>query len=160
MKNQLSAFIDGEFDIEEAEHIVNALKADGEMKEAWKQYHLIGDAMRGNVQGSRDFSAKIMQALDAEPTVLAVNKQVKVVAPEINKSAVKTPMFWSIAASVAAVFFVGLMVFEMQLGESEDMTPVELASSVPMEYLQAHQSMAPSGAAYYIQAAFYTESKQ
>ena len=61
MKNQLSAFIDGEFDIEEAEHIVNALKADGEMKEACKQYHLICDAMRGNVQGSRYFSSKIMQ---------------------------------------------------------------------------------------------------
>lgn len=160
MKNQLSALIDGEFDIEEAEHIVTALKADGEMKEAWKQYHLIGDAMRGNLQGSRDFSAKIMQALDAEPTVLAVNKQVKVVTPEVKKRSIKTPMFWSIAASVAAVMFVGLMVFEMQLGESEDMSPVELASGIPMEYLQAHQSMAPSSAAYYIQAVNYTESEQ
>lgn len=160
MKNQLSALIDGEFDIEEAEHIVTALKVDGEMKEAWKQYHLIGDAMRGNLQGSRDFSAKIMQALDAEPTVLAVNKQAKVVVPEIKKRAIKTPMFWSVAASLAAVMFVGLMVFEMQLGESEDMTPVEIASSVPLEYLQEHQSMAPSSAAYYIQAANFTESKQ
>ncbi len=160
MKNQLSALIDGEFDIEEAEHILTALKADGEMKEAWKQYHLIGDAMRGNLQGSRDFSAKVLQALDAEPTVLAVNKQSKVVVPEIKKRTLKTPMIWSVAASVAAVMFVGLMVFEMQLGESENMTPVELASSVPMEYLHEHQSMAPSSAAYYMQTVNYSESNQ
>jgi sigma-E factor negative regulatory protein RseA len=160
MKNQLSALIDGEFDIAEAEHIITAMKVNGEMKEAWKQYHLIGDAMRGNLHGSRDLSAKIMQALEAEPTVLAVNKQAKVVVAEIKKREIKTPMFWSVAASFAALMFVGLMVFEMQLGESEDMTPVELASSVPIEYLQAHQSIAPSSAAYYIQAASFTDSGQ
>jgi sigma-E factor negative regulatory protein RseA len=159
MKSQLSALVDGEFDIEESEHIITALKIDGEVREAWKHYHLIGDAIRGNVDGT-DFSAKIMQALEAEPTVLAVNRQLKETVPNIKKSAIKTPMFWSIAASVAAVMFVGLMVFDLQLGESDGLAPVELASSVPMEYLQAHQTMAPSSAAYYIQSASYTESDQ
>ena len=35
MKNQLSALIDGEFDLEEAEHIIAALKVDGDTKDAW-----------------------------------------------------------------------------------------------------------------------------
>ncbi len=161
MKNQLSALIDGEFDLEESEHILTALKVDGEMKEAWKHYHLIGDAMRGNLEGPTDCTAKIMRALEAEPTVLAVNKTVQAVVPVIEKQTNKTPVIWSIAASVAAVMFVGLMVFELQLGEQNNMSPVELATSVPMEeYLQAHQSMAPSSAAYYIQSANYTESNQ
>lgn len=160
MKNQLSALIDGEFDIEESEHILTALKADGELKEAWKHYHLIGDAMRGSLEGTADYSANIIRAVEAEPTVLAVNKTVQVVVPVTKKQTNKTPVIWSVAASVAAVMFVGLMVFELQFGEQDNMAPVELANSVPMEYLQAHQSMAPSSAAYYIQSANYTESYQ
>ena len=160
MKNQLSALIDGEFDIEESEHILTALKADGELKEAWKHYHLIGDAMRGSLEGTADYSANIIRALEAEPTVLAVNKTVQVVVPVTEKQTNKTPVIWSVAASVAAVMFVGLMVFELQFGDQDNMAPVELANSVPMEYIQAHQSMAPSSAAYYIQSANYTESYQ
>ena len=158
MKNQLSALIDGEFEIEDSEHIVTALKNKGDVTEAWKHYHLIGDAMRGNAEMPHDFSAKVMHALDAEPTVLAVNNQLA--SSKTTKRKMKTPIFWSVAASAAAVMFVGLMVFELQIGESEDMTAVEIAQSMPFEYLQAHQSQAPSGSAYYIQSASFTEPQQ
>ena len=74
MKDQLSALIDGEFEIESSEHIITSVKAGGELKEAWQHYHLIGDAMRGNCHMRHDFCAQVMQALDAEPTVLGVNR--------------------------------------------------------------------------------------
>jgi len=160
MKNQLSALMDGELDVEEVEHLMSAMKTNGDVKESWKHYHLIGDAMRGDADTSPDLSAKIMQALEDEPTVLAVNKQIKEAPTEIKKRGVKTPMFWSVAASVAAVMFVGLMVFQLQLGESDEMAPIEIAESIPMEFLQAHQSVAPSSASYYIQSANYTETNQ
>ena len=159
MKNQLSALIDGELDPQEAEHLFTALKVDAEMKEAWRQYHLIGDVLRGSVDTNQEMAAKIMLALDDEPTVLGVNKQLQSTAPNPNKKTFQTKFFWSIAASVAAVMFVGLMVFELELSGSEEMRPIELANSLPMEYLQAHQSMAPSSAAYYIQSANFTESE-
>lgn len=158
MKNQLSAFIDGEINIEDSEHLLTALKTKGEAVDAWRNYHLIGDAMRGDAVMQHDFTSKVMLALESEPTVLAVNKQT--MKPEkANVVKRKTPMFWSVAASVAAVMFVGLMVFELQLSESEDMTPVEIAQSLPLEYLQAHQSVASTGSSYYIQAASFSESK-
>jgi sigma-E factor negative regulatory protein RseA len=157
MKSQLSALIDGELEIEDSEHIVTALKSRGEVAEAWQHYHLIGDVMRGNVDLQYDFSEKVMQALDAEPTVLAVTKETA--SQKSKQGKAKTPVFWSVAASVAAVMFVGLMVFELQLGDTEDMTAVEIAQSLPIEYLQAHQSLAPSGSSYYIQSASFTESK-
>jgi sigma-E factor negative regulatory protein RseA len=158
MKSQLSALIDGEIEIEDSEHIVTALKSKGEVTDAWKTYHLIGDTMRGDAEMPQGFSDKVMQALDDEPTVLVVNNQTT--QPVKTKRKIKTPVFWSVAASVAAVMFVGLMVFELQLGESEDMRPVEIAQSLPLEYLQAHQSVAPSGSAYYIQSASFSESEQ
>lgn len=155
MKNQLSALIDGEFEIEDSEHIVAALKSKSEVTDAWKHYHLIGDVMRGDMRLNDGLGEKIMQALDDEPTVLAVNKQTT--SKKAKKFHAKTPVFWSVAASVAAVMFVGLMVFELQLGGSDDLSAVEIAQSLPIEYLQAHQSIAPSGAAYYIQSASFTE---
>jgi len=157
MKKQLSELMDGELDVEASEHLLTALKSKGDVKEAWKQYHLIGDAIRGDVDMQPDFSARVMAALDAEPTVLAINKQATETKPAASK--LKLPMFWSVAASVAAVMFVSMMAFELQLGGSEEMAPVEIANSLPIEYLQAHQSLVPSGSSYYIQSANFTESK-
>ena len=45
----------------------------------------------------------------------------------------------------------------LQLNQAEELAPVEIAQSVPTEYLQAHQAAAPNGAAYYIQTASFTE---
>ena len=58
MKNQLSALIDGEFELEDSDHILTAMKSGGEVKEAWQHYHLIGDAMRGGAEMQADFSAR------------------------------------------------------------------------------------------------------
>lgn len=155
MKNQLSALIDGEFEIEDSEHLMTALKANGELKDVWKTYHLIGDVMRYDTDMPYHFSDKVMRVLDAEPIILAVNKQME--RPAEVKKKKTTPVLWSVAASVAAVMFVGVMVFKLQLTETEDLTPVEIAQSMPLEYLQAHQSLAPSGSAYYIQSASFKD---
>ena len=49
MKDQLSALIDGEFDVASAEHLITSVKLGGELKDCWQQYHLIGDAMRNEM---------------------------------------------------------------------------------------------------------------
>lgn len=156
MKNELSALIDNELNIDESARILNAAKSNEDIRSAWKHYHLIGDAMRGDAEMAGDFSSRVMQALESEPTVLAIKKTQHDHAESVQR---KSPIFWSVAASVAAVMFVGLMVFQMQLGDAEDLSPVELAQSLPVEYLQAHQSVAPSGSSYYIQSASFTEKR-
>ena len=169
MKDQLSALMDGEFDIESAEHVITSVKSGGELKSCWMQYHLIGDTLRGDigrggVQMSHNFSARVMSALDGEPTVLLPkvqnSAQISSKQSPYKTSSYNTTRFWSVAASVAAVMFVGVMVLQQQLSQPEVLAPVEIAQSVPTEYLQAHQAAAPSNAAYYIQTANYTEPKQ
>jgi sigma-E factor negative regulatory protein RseA len=173
MKNQLSALMDGEFDIESAEHLITSAKTGGELKSCWANYHLIGDAMRGDSYMSHDFSHRVMNALEAEPTILAPNFQN---APQVpaRKSSYKSTKLWSVAASAAAVMFVGVMVLQQQINAPkqatieiaqvappvETLAPVEIAQSVPTEYLQAHQDAAPNGAAFYIQTASYTEPQK
>ena len=167
MKDQLSALIDGELDIESADHVFTAAKTNGELKVSWQQYHLIGDAMRGDTEMSSNFCDKVMQSIDTEPTVLAVHRK-NTVTPVVKKRTngftdaklLDNHRAWSVAASVAAVMFVGLMDLQQQLGSSKDLFPVEIANTVPMEYLQAHQSSAPSGAAYYIQTVGFLESEK
>ena len=176
MKNQLSALIDGEFDIASAEHLIASAKTGGELKQCWTHYHLIGDAMRNEgylSHGflSHDFSNRVMALLETEPTVLAPNNlqgqntQINVqTSPAsnnlfsyVNLTKASPSKLWSIAASVAAVMFVGVMV--LQFNQSEELAPVEIAQSVPTEYLQAHQAAASNGAAYYIQNASFSEKQ-
>ena len=156
MKDQISALMDDELAPDNADHLITSVKAGGECAECWATYHLIGDAMRGNPIFKADFHLRIMQTLDAEPTVLAP----QVLAPHgiAKKSLVKTPVVWSVAASVAAVAFVGWVVLQQQVQNGADAAPIEIAQNLPSEYLLAHQASAPSGAAYYIQPATYAES--
>ncbi|HQN65740.1 MAG TPA: sigma-E factor negative regulatory protein [Methylophilus sp.] len=157
MKDQLSALIDGEMVLDDAQHLLTGLGAGGELKEAWQHYHLIGDAMRGDTQVRIDLTARIMTAIENEPTVLAPSA-VKANAPS-RTSSWAFPKVWSIAASVAAVMFVGAMVWQHQSLQTDDLAPVQIAQDVPVEYLAAHHAAAPSGVSYYIQPATYSESR-
>jgi sigma-E factor negative regulatory protein RseA len=167
MKDQLSALIDGELDVASAEHVIKATKVGGELKNCWTHYHLIGDAIRGDIgrneiHTSHDFSARIMGALENEPIIFAPNTNINTTTGinthGVSRLSARNGKLWSIAASVAAVMFVGVMV--LQLNQTEELAPVEIAQSVPTEYLQAHQAAAPNGAAFYVQTASLTEPMQ
>ncbi len=148
MKEKISALMDGDLAIDDAEYLMTAVKANGEVAESWSTYHLIGDVMRGNNVLRNDMTASIMREIAKQPTVLA---------PKVTLS-VNKPMVWSVAASVAAVFFVGMIVLNQQSQES-NLAPIEIAQNLPSEYLLAHQSMSPSNAAYFIQPAAFVQDK-
>lgn len=169
MKDQLSALIDGEFDMASAEHLITSAKSGGELKQCWAHYHLIGDVMRGESHMHQDFSARLMSQLESEPIIFNPNLNASIstsvhtstgAASSLSSMQAKYAInskVWSIAASVAAVMFVGVMV--LQFNQTEELAPMEIAQSVPMEYLQAHQAAAANGAAYYIQNASFTEQQ-
>ena len=71
MKDRISALMDGELDERAAAEQIAACGRGGEAREAWRTYHLIGDAMRDTRVLSAGFSARVAERLAAEPTVLA-----------------------------------------------------------------------------------------
>jgi|SRR5690606_26130211 len=150
MKEQISALMDDELDTDSLDHLFKAVKSDNELGACWADYHLIGDAMRGNMMIKSDFTRRLMQKLEAEPAVLA---------PRSMKIERK-PVMWSIAASVAAVLFVGWVVLQQQLPGQADVPVVEIAQNIPSEYLHAHQAVAPSSSSYFIQPAAYSGNSQ
>ena len=128
-KEQISALMDGE--LSDAE-VLNELEMDSGLQDTWGRYHLIGDAMRGDlpVNLQLDLSDSIMAALEDEPTILAP-KPVEaapvaqpVVAPVKTDSNV-VPLFrrvgqqlgqYAIAASVAAAVIFGVQQYQGQDG--------------------------------------------
>ncbi|WP_068979241.1 MULTISPECIES: sigma-E factor negative regulatory protein [Aeromonas] len=128
-KEQISALMDGE--LSDAE-VLNELEMDSDLQDTWGRYHLIGNAMRGDlsVNLQLDLSASIMAALEDEPTILAPKPvEVKpvlqpIVAPVKTDSNV-IPLFrrvgqqlgqYAIAASVAAAVIFGVQQYQGQDG--------------------------------------------
>ncbi len=144
MKENLSAWMDGELEDQQARQLPQQLKRDVALRGNWDCYHLIGDALRG-VQGP-DLCAKICARLDAEPTVLA---------PQRRSTAEKLRFALSAAASIAAVVFVGWMALS---GVQQDSVQIAAtpaagvkqaavpAGEVANDYLLAHQRYSPSNA--------------
>lgn len=72
-REQISAFADGELADNQIDMVMAALRQTNG-KEAWEDYHQIGDLLRSNeasVELSSDFSARMAARLQAEPTIMA-----------------------------------------------------------------------------------------
>ncbi|WP_323951233.1 RseA family anti-sigma factor [Aeromonas veronii] len=128
-KEQISALMDG--DLSDAE-VLNELEMDSDLQDTWGRYHLIGDAMRGDlpVNLQLDLCDSIMAALEDEPTILAPKpvETAPVLQPAV--APVKTdsnvvPLFrrvgqqlgqYAIAASVAAAVIFGVQQYQGQDG--------------------------------------------
>jgi sigma-E factor negative regulatory protein RseA len=149
MKERLSALMDEELGGAESEGCLDRLDRDGELRDAWSVYHLIGDALRGHA--SHGLPPSFAERLAAEPTVLAPRRAER--AAQRN-----TWYALSAAASVAAVAMVGWMALPLfeppaQIASSQPppaLTTVALPpAAVPAaegvnDYLLAHQRFSPS----------------
>jgi len=73
IREQVSAFLDGELPNTETELLLKRLTRDGELRESFGRYALIGEALRG--AGSqfltRGFAARVNLAIDGEPAQAA-----------------------------------------------------------------------------------------
>lgn len=167
MNEQISALLDDEIAVEDAAHLITAILSNKQSAQAWSDYNLIGDAMRGNAVLSNQFKQNLMQKIEMEATILSPNAALANNVAEIKHNG-KISASWSIAASFAAVMVVGWMMLNQQAQNSSELAPVEVAqvdiakdavidSGIPAEYLNAHQASAPSASSYYIQTVSYKE---
>jgi sigma-E factor negative regulatory protein RseA len=71
IREQVSAFLDGELPSSEAELLLKRLTRDAELRESFGRYGLIGEAVRGSAHThlTKGFSARVNRAIDGEPLV-------------------------------------------------------------------------------------------
>lgn len=162
---QLSAWLDGELGATESEIVVKNLGRHAGQREACSAYWLIGDCLRGEAQRPVDLSARVMQALEFEPVVLA---------PAPSRSGRLAGQLMPMAAAVAGLavaawMSLSLWTSPLQAGgvtlvESSKVPDAEVVSvdhaadslSDERSYLMAHQASARGapmvGVAQYIRS--------
>ena len=143
MKEKLSAMIDGELQSDSLHTHLGRLRAHPELRGAWDTYHLIGDALRGQI--SPAIADRVVARLREEPTVLAPR-------PEKSRSRRLGWYAMSAAASVAAVAFVVWTASpgwraEPQLAGGQDAATVATAAPVTLV-----STAAPAGIENYLLA--------
>jgi anti-sigma factor RsiW len=71
IREQVSAFLDGELPDSETELLLKRLTRDGELRESFGRYALIGEALRGTGAQvlTRGFAARVNLTIDGEPAV-------------------------------------------------------------------------------------------
>lgn len=154
MKAKISAMMDGELEAPELSASLSAMAADQEARESWRTYHLISDALRGDAILSNDCALRVSQRLGQEPALIAPLPGA-VREPERPRWFVPS----ALAASLAAVAFVGWMALAPQHGSAPATAPVAVATTPPVQaaaqppkvavtsatqdYLFAHQAFSP-----------------
>ncbi|MDA0224892.1 MAG: sigma-E factor negative regulatory protein [Proteobacteria bacterium] len=122
MKTRISAFVDGELPAHEVDAVLVALREKGDAHECWRTYHLISDAMRDLGALSPDFSARVAERLEAEPTVLAPLAHAPTPVAAGPGAARRV---WAAAAGVSAVALVGWLAL---MPAQETIVPAPLAA--------------------------------
>lgn len=100
IREQVSAFLDGELPDSETELLLKRLTRDGELRESFGRYALVGEAIRGASQAylTKGFAGRVNLAIDGEP-----------VAANGHAVPARIPRWWrqfagaAVAAAVAAV---------------------------------------------------------
>lgn len=151
MKEQISAFMDGELDDQSAGRTLDTLEREREALESWRIYHLISDALRDGRVLSEGFTRRVAEQLAKEPTVWAPNP------PPAKRVHQQPRRSYALAASLAAVALVGWLGFAPRetavapVAKAPQVvpSPVEVKPVVvPLprgtnDYLLAHQGFSP-----------------
>lgn len=123
MKEQLSAWIDGELDPAAVQHLSGQLKTDPELSDAWHSYHLIGDALRQPNHLAVSVADRVAAQLAHEPTLFAP----AALPPRAAPAAGRLKLF-ALAASTA---FVGALGGYQWLNGASQPTAAVQASAAP-----------------------------
>ncbi|MSQ48961.1 MAG: hypothetical protein EXR30_01060 [Betaproteobacteria bacterium] len=137
MKEKISQLVDDELERHAAAAPLDALRLEGEVRDTWRAYHLIGDAMRESRMLSTGFAARVAAKLAEEPIAVASSRMAPLPWPRWR--------WFSAAACLAAVALVGWVAFGLQEGAPQiapataQVPPPEMAH----DYLYAHQGYSP-----------------
>jgi negative regulator of sigma E activity len=102
MKDIVSEIIDQQVDPSELGEAINQVVRDRAACERWRNYHLIGDVIRGEVNTTGAcMMNRLQRTMEQEPTVLAPVVDAERVDSKPNPDAWKSAGLFAVAASIA-----------------------------------------------------------
>jgi sigma-E factor negative regulatory protein RseA len=148
MKEKISILLDDELDMKSSSQTVSEIIKDKRLRERFETYQLIRDTMKNELSDATLSSQSILDAIDKEPIQIQFNKDKKL--SDVITISNFDWMSWSVAASFIAVLFVGAMITMNPLRMNTS-NAVEIAQDIPNEYIEAHQMLAPTNVALYVE---------
>jgi sigma-E factor negative regulatory protein RseA len=142
IREQVSAFFDGELPNTETELLLKRLTRDGELRESFGRYAVIGEALRGTGSHflTRDFASRVNLAIDGEPV------QVPGHAHQAHASRWWRPLAGvTVAAGVATVAIVALQQRAISPGPRAAPALTAQSSGVPQGILAAQNASVQGG---------------
>lgn len=120
LKQKLSSLMDGETD-NHAEHTISELITSESLRKTWRRYHLISDALNGNLPAllDRDLAGTIASEIAKEPIPIAGYRVV-------TRRFLRPAAGLAIAASVAAIAILGI---QQNSDRTQERTPIQLADT-------------------------------
>lgn len=121
-KESLSALMDGEADELEIRRVLNQLDQDDELRDNWKNYHLMGSLMRDESFDSLDLTKGINQILDGDMASKdAEDTNAPLLSNEKTKKSVRAAWYKpltsvAVAASVTLAVLLGVQSIEPNNG--------------------------------------------
>lgn len=141
LKEQLSAFMDGELLAEEKEIVLQALKTEEPVRAQWAHYHLIHDSLQHQLPATflHDVAGRVSQALENEspPPV----ERHPVTAAERWRYPWKYAAGLALAASLSAITVLGFQAFT-----SEPVMPEPRLASAPPSASEPRLASTPPSA--------------
>lgn len=178
---KISELMDGEMDSREASVYLRRMKEESKLREDWRLYHLVGEAIRREGSLAVDISKAVGERLALEPTVMAprftaprraLNRYVMTAAAGVAGIAVvgwvafhggqlysvPTPASAPVIASASAPAAQPTPVVAQPARLSDSMPSQMMAQDAEVEdYLMAHRAVSPfttmHGALPYVRAA-------
>lgn len=138
MTEKISAMMDGELEGQELNEPLSAIAADGAARDSWRTYHLISDALRGDAILSADCARRVSQRLAQEPALIA-----PLPGPVREPARPRWFVPSALAASVAAVAFVGWVALGPQRAAAPAPAAVPIAKAPVVQTQTASAKAAP-----------------
>lgn len=176
-KESLSALMDGEADELEVRRILNQLDNNDELRENWKNYHLMGSLMRGESFDSIDLTTGINNRLDGLDDPLHDATEVAAADPQValaDKAQAQAPWYKpltsvAVAASVTLAVLLGVQSIEPNDGlalatssaqEQGSQQGQLTASSISLQEQQALENAQQQLQQYILQNPLETEAEK
>ncbi|MSQ72964.1 MAG: hypothetical protein EXR27_16975 [Betaproteobacteria bacterium] len=145
MDEKFSSFLDGELVDSEMDAFLSRIKFDDKPRRSWDTYHLIGDAMRGQLNS--EVASRVALRLAGEPVVMARTRS--------RYRGLSRQAFWpamSAAAGIAAVMIVAFMALPgavidppvVATPQTPNVAPPVAVAGKFDRYLLAHQRFSSS----------------
>lgn len=162
--DKVSLLIDGELDECDMACVMRAMKEDDTAGARWRNYHLIRDALQGNLPRHlpQDLAGRVALALEHEPIHLnPQHRHSSAPTPFRTSSRARATVSFALAASLSAIAVFGVGVMELNNGSPQQSTAMNMASiAPPLPERAVAVAAAPQPSAPTVQLAAAAPAKQ